>query len=161
MKRKFFLTSALFILVAMKSFAQNGAAFPIFADDISEIVISDKIDVVLTQAEPENIAVRIPDNVMGKLDVTVDRGRLFLGAGKKAKDGERLTVYVWVSNLEKLTLNGNAFATSVGVLHNKNLLISAGKEAKVSIKSDGKVWFDAPGNYQVAEGKGYSYIQML
>jgi len=166
MKQKFMLTATVLALLAITSSAQQSGghlslALPLVAEDgIRGITVSDNIDVVLIPDAPENVKVKASADVISKLNVYVVNGNLFLATTKK-KEAERLAVYVWVNDLENLTLKGNSLVTSTGILHNANLHISAGKEAKAILKSEGKVWFDHPSNYQVEQRKGYSYIELL
>jgi len=167
MKHKFILTAALCILLIAKTTAQQTSAqlatgLPLVSEDgIKEITVSNNIDVVLMQDEPENVKVKASSEVISKLKISVTDGRLFLAETKDVKDQERLAVFIWVNDLENLTLKGNSLVTSAGVLRNKNLHISADKDAKVILKSDGKVWFDSPSRYHIEQGNGYSFIQLL
>jgi hypothetical protein len=167
MKQKLIWISLLTVLLNMHSVghAQKSylpSSLPLVTEvGISDITISDNINVVLMQEKPENVKVKVLDGTVSKLKISIVGGRLFLGSSKNLKEGERLVVYVWVNDLETLTLNGNAIATSKGILQNRNLHISASREAMVSLKSTGKVWIDAPENYEVAKEDGYSFIRSL
>ncbi|HMG69413.1 MAG TPA: DUF2807 domain-containing protein, partial [Chitinophagaceae bacterium] len=112
-------------------------------------------------SSPERIGVRATSDVIKKLSVALVDGNLFLGATKDLAPGERLTVFVRVNELQELVLKGNALVVTQGILQGNDLHVSAAKEAKLSLKSTGKVWFDAPVNYQVENEKGYFMVNGL
>jgi hypothetical protein len=167
MKKRFALFALLIMMAQLNSFAQNRQTkitwpSPLITDEgITDITASDNIDLVLIQDSPENVSVKVPDYVLGKLKVSIDEGKLFLAPAKNLKTGERLTVYVWINELESLTLKGNAFATSTRILQNKNLHISVSEDASFSLKSKSKVWFNAGTNYQVVKEDGYFSVYAL
>lgn len=165
MKQKFVLLILVIALVQLSGFAQERKKIPSYLplvaeDGIASITASENIDVILFQDKPENVRVRVPDNVLNKLRISISGNSLFLSASKKLSEGERLTVYVWINELENLTLKGNAFAISTGVLNTRNLHISASSSATVSVKSKGQVWMDSPLNYQLVKENGYFYVSM-
>ncbi len=167
MKQKFILMAILALSIQVGGFAQVKApgsklALPLIAEEgITSIVISDNIDVVLIPESPENVKVKAADDVIAKLRVSYSEGRLFLDAAKGVLKGERLVVYVWVNNLENLTLRGDSYAISQGILPGNNLHLSLGRDASVALKSKGNVWFDEPTNHQVLKQKGYFMVTSL
>ncbi len=169
MKQKFAVLVLLTLMVQLSSFAQKKdpknylhLSLPLVVDEgISSIVATDKIDVVLIQDSPDNVKVKATGAVIDKLKVSFSEGRLFLDAAQNTRDDERLIVYVWVNNLENLTLKGDSFAISQGILQSNNLHVSIASQATVSIKSKGKVWFDAPTNHQVIKQNGYFMVTAL
>lgn len=165
MKQKFVLITFLVITLSqLNGFAQGSkfklpASLPLVADDgIYRITVSENVNVILVQDKPENVGVKVSEDVLRKLKFSIDRGDLFLATAKELAADERLTVYVWVNDLENLTLKGNAVAVSRGILQSRNLHISSANGAAVSIKSKGKVWFDVPENYRVIKEKGYNFV---
>jgi Putative auto-transporter adhesin, head GIN domain len=166
MKQKFALiTLVLITLVTLNSFAQNPknqmlASLPLVADEngITSITVSDNVSVILMQDSPENVGAKATTYVISKLSVSLVDGNLFLGTARELAPGERLTVFVRVNELRDLTLKGNALVVSDGILQSNSLHISAAKEAKLSIKSRGKFWFDAPVSYDVEKEKGYFMV---
>lgn len=176
MKQKFALIAVVLItLLHLNSSAQHTknqsalqmqnqmmASLPLMAEDgIRSITISDNVSVVLSQTSPDRIGVRATSDAIKKLSVALVDGNLFLGATNKLLPGERLTVFVRVNELQELVLQGSALVVSQGILQGNALHVSAGKEAKVSLKSTGKVWFDGPVNYQVENEKGYFLVNGL
>lgn len=168
MKQKFFVIAILLLMVQGNSFAQKESRtslamkLPLVVEEgIYSIVISDNIDVVLIPDSPDNVKVKATDAVISKLKVSYSEGRLFLDAAKNVEKNERLVVYVWINELENLTLKGDSYAISQGILQSRNLHISLAKEASVLLKSKGNVWFDEPTNHQVLKQKGYSMVTSL
>jgi putative autotransporter adhesin-like protein len=168
MKQKFIVIAILLLLVQVNSFAQKepktslAMALPLVVEEgIFSLVVSDNIDVVLIPESPDNVKVKATDAVISKLKVSYSEGRLFLDAAKNVGKDERLVVYVWINDLENLTLKGNSYAISQGILQSKDLHISLAKDASVLLKSKGNVWFDAPTNHQVLKEKGYFMVTSL
>jgi hypothetical protein len=167
MKQKFLLLLLFITLLQLSSSAQQRviefpSSFPLIAEDgISGITASDNIDIILMPEDRDNTGAKASAGVMSKLRVSMVGGNLFLSASKKLAPGERLTVYVWVKDLETLTLDGNARAVSTGILHTRYLHISASHEAMISLKSQGKVWFDASTKYDIKTENGYFFVNAL
>lgn len=169
MKQKLVLIVFLTILVQAKGFAQrydpkskvHGSIPMVVEDGIWSITVSDNIDIVLIPDAPDYVRVKASDKVISRLRVSYSEGRLFLEDAKNSKDDDRLIVYVWVSNLESLTLKGNSFAISQGILESSDLHVSLANESAISIKSRGKVWFDEPLNHQLIKENGYVVLSSL
>jgi hypothetical protein len=167
MKQKFALIVLIITLLQQAGFGQNKtitmpASFPLIAEDeITSITASENIDLVLIQDRPENVGAKAAADVMRKLKVSMVDGNLILATAKSLAMNERLIVYVWVNDLENLTLNGNAFATCRGILNGKNLHVSAATDASFSIKSRSKVWFDTPAKYEMVNKDGYFFVSRL
>lgn len=168
MKQKITSLTLLFIAVTLLNNFAHGQRiklshhFPLISQDgITSITASENVDIYLQQSSAQNIGVKVPDNVLGKLAVSLDGGKLSFSAKKNLSPNERLAVYVWVNDLENIILKGNALAVTLGVLQSSNLYISASMGAGVSIKSTGKVFFDTPQDYQVVNKKEYSLVTSL
>jgi len=168
MKQKFTVIAILLLLVQVNSFAQKepktslAISLPLVVEEgIYSLVVSDNIDVVLIPESADNVKVKATNAVISKLKVAYSEGRLFLDATKNVKKDERLVVYVWVNDLENLTLRGDSYAISQGILQGRDLHISLSKQASVSLKSKGNVWFDEPTNHQVLKQKGYFMVTSL
>jgi hypothetical protein len=165
MKQKITVIVLLFGLLQLNSFAQGQKsrqvpAFPLLIeDDIRSITVSDNIDLVLIQTARENVNVRVHDNAVDKIRIRVEDRGIFLSATKKLSKGERLIVYANVNDLENLTLKGNAFAMSRGVLGSHHLHVNIDKGAKVALKSNGTVQVHTDGKYQISkETEEYSSV---
>jgi hypothetical protein len=167
MKQKFLLFVLFITLLQLNSFAQQRAieipsSLPLIAEDgIISITASDNIDVILMPEGPADAGAKASAAVIRKLRVSLVDGNLFLSAAQKLSPGERLPVYVWVKDLEMLTLDGNAHAVSTGILRTRYLHISASHDAMISLKSQGKVWFDASAKYNVKTENGYFFVNAL
>jgi|GEM_PF-3478059 len=165
MIQKFVLTLIILVMVHLSGFSQKSRIvkstnYPIVAEEgISSITASENIDLILIQDNPETVGVKVPESVMKKIKISLNANKLFISSSSKSVNGERLPVYVWVNNLENLILEGNAFATSTGVLNSEDLHISAEAQSMVALKSKGKVWLDLPSNYQVFKGNGYYFVK--
>lgn len=163
MKQKFTFIALFILALQVSSFAQNKKSKmppPLVSDEaISTLVVSDNIDVVFIQDKTPFEGVKVTEEKVGKISARVVDGTLYLSTFKKrVAGGERVPVYVTINDLETLTLKGNSFATSRGVINARNLQVNLSREAKVSLKSVGKLNVNAPGNYQVTKEAGYSSL---
>jgi hypothetical protein len=126
---------------------------PLITEDINDITVADNIDLVLVQSAPDYVAVKIADNAVGKLKISTDGTSLNLERMKNLPKNERLLVYVFVNDLEYLTLTGNSFAVSRGVLNSRHLQVNIIKGGRVSIKSKGKLQVNTKGKYEIVKGE--------
>jgi hypothetical protein len=164
MKLRIAMFAVLILAVQVAGFGQAKEAKTkhsspiVIEEEIKSISISDNLDVIFIQNTLENETVKVQSGAVGKIKASMINGTLFLSATKRVTEGERLLVYVNVNRLEELRLKGNAFAISYDILHSDNLEINISKEAKVMLRSNGKVEVNSPGSYQLSKEPGYSYV---
>jgi hypothetical protein len=165
MKQKFAVIALFLMVASLSSFAQSKKVklpTPLVAEEgITNLVVADNIDVVFVQNKFETDGVRAAEESVSKLSAKIIDGTLFLSTTKKRVAGERIPVFVSINNLETLTLKGNAFATSRDAINTKNLQVNISRDARVSLKSNGKIFVNASGNYQVVKESGFSSLYVL
>ena len=161
MKQKFILALAVICLLSTKTFSQERKKVsPLFttlyADyTISEISVANNIDIVLIQGSEEDLRMSASENTFNKLYMDVKGATLFLAPKANLLNDERVAVFITVSDLKRLNLSGNAFATSRGKLASRNLTVTIEGNAKLQLGSSGNVTVETPDNYQVLKEKQF------
>jgi putative autotransporter adhesin-like protein len=159
MKQRFLFFIALFSLVQVSAFSQsksNDKKEPVIysEDEIRSISVSDGVDVILIQGKEDRQSVKLPDESLGLVKVNFSRGNLQL-TKKNRFSNERVLVYVEVYALQNITLKGNSFITSKGILDIDNLEVNLDGEARIAIRSKGKLKVNAPSDYQLVQEEKY------
>ena len=159
MKQKFLYFIALFSLVQLSAFSQKSVSDkkePVIysEEEIRNISVADGVDVILLQGREEHQSVKLPDESLGLVKITLSRGNLQL-AKKNKFSKERVLVYVEVYALQSITLKGNSFITSRGILDLDNLQVNLDGEARLAIRSRGKLKINAPNDYQLVQEEKY------
>ena len=155
-----FISAMMFFSFA---FAQDGernmAKFPVIIAEsgIKGITVTDNIDLLLINARSEEIRTLVPQEFLDKVKITYLRGNLKISTKGFLRD-ERVPVYVYVDDLQTLTLTGNAFARSRDILDVSNLKVNIEDEAKVALRSRGKMKVNAPENYRRIEEERYHLV---
>jgi hypothetical protein len=161
MKQKFIFLIALFSMLQSAVFSQDDkktqSVFTTLYSDyaISAITVADNIDVVLIQGSEEDVTLRAIVNTFSRLDMNVEGETLVISPKAGLLKNERVALFITVSDLKRLTLTGNAFATTRGKLTSKSLLVTIRDNAKLQLGSNGKVVVDTPDNYQVLRERQY------
>lgn len=159
MKQKFLFFIALFSLVQLTAFSQkkeNDKREPVIysEEEIRSISVSEGVDVILLQGIEERQSVKLPDESLGLVKINLSRGTLQLSKKNKFSK-ERVLVYVEVYALQSITLKGNSFVTSKGILEADNLQVNLDGEARLAIRSKGKIKINAPNDYQLVQEEKY------
>lgn len=159
MKKTILFFIALFSLIQISAFSQdriNDKKDPVIysEEEIRTISVSDGVDVILLQGKEDRQSVKLPDESLGKVKVNFFRGNLQL-AKKNKFSKERVIVYVEVFGLQSVTLRGNSFITSKGVLDIDGLQVNLDGEARLAIRSRGKIKINAPSDYQMVQEEKY------
>ncbi len=125
---------------------------------IKNIYASDNIDLLLINASEENVKASVPDESRDKLKISYSRGDLRLSTKGSLATGERIAVYVYVSELQSINLSGNATAVSRDILDAGNLKVNIRDDARVSLRNRGKMRVTAPENYRRIEEERYHLL---
>lgn len=126
-------------------------------DEIRHIEVNGNIGVVLRKEKGNGVNVGIDKQVTDKIKFTVRDGKLTISA-KDPASTEQLVVYAWFDDLETLTLTGKVVVASVGILNYENLQVNLDKEAKISLKTTGRIRINAPGDYQYVQREQYHSV---
>lgn len=133
---------------------RNGA--PIVAEEsIRNIFVTDNIDVLLIEDKPERAGVKVSSTAVEKLRVRVDGESLYLSTEKNVAEDERVHVFVTVSDLHRLELSGNSYATTKGILHARNLSVVLKENARTALRSKGEVLVTTPADYRITKNKEF------
>ena len=156
----FIATLMIFSTPFAQSIDNHTSKFPVIVAEsgIKSITVSNNIDLLLINAGSDDIKNTVPQESVDKLKISYVKGNLKLSTrGYLAKE-ERIPVYVYVNDLETLTLTGNAFARSRDILDLSNLKVNIEDEAKVALRSRGKMKVNAPENYRRIEEQRYHLV---
>ena len=155
------------LVLVSYSFAQDQGKNGMFTrvieaeSGIRNITVSENIDLVLYNASPEEVKVSVPREQLDKIKITYSNGNLQISAKGFFKTNERIYVYAWVNSLESLTLRGNSSTRSNDILDASNLRVNIQDEARVALRSRGKVKVNAPVNYHRLEEERYHLLLSL
>jgi len=164
MKNKFTIILFLATIITGATFGQSGkngkGKFPVIVaeEGIKSITASSNIDLLLINASSEDVKTSVPAEILSNLKISYMGGNLYLASKGYLNDDQRIPVYVYVSELETLDLSGNAFARSRDILQLGNLKINIHDEARVALKSRGKVKVNAPQDYRMLEEERYHIV---
>jgi hypothetical protein len=152
----------LVFLVQGTGFAQfetyNGSQpIVVHEDDISNITVDGNIDLVIRRDKPNDFSMMVAKRHSDKIRVTLVKSELYISAFKKNE--ERLVVYLWADELERLTMKGNSLVTSPYVLHMDRLTVFLRDESRIDLKTTGKISVNTRRNNAVAQGAHYSVVQ--
>jgi len=125
---------------------------------IRSITVSSNIDLLLINAGADDVKTSVPTESVDKLLINYSGGKLKIATRRYLPLDERISVYVYVNGLESLTVTGNAFARSKDILDAYNLKVNIEDEAKVAIRSRGKMRVNAPENYKRIEEERYHLV---
>lgn len=157
------ITIALGLLIAAGNAfatpADNTAAYSRPADHIARgsyhsIVVEDDIDLVLTESDLAGITVVANDKVKNDVRFKIVDGVLHINSTGKSLRNKAI-VYVPVSNLEKLEINGQSRVTSSGILNSPLLKVIIRGEAAINLRSNGDVQVDGDEETELHIDKTY------
>ena len=160
-KQSILILSSMLIFSASFSQSQtNHSRSPVIVAEsgIKSITISNNIDLLLINAGTEDIKTEVPQSSVEKLNISYADGKLKISTRGFLPRDERISVFVYVNELESLTVTGNAFARSKDILNSYNLKVNIEDEAKVAIRSRGKMRVNAPENYRRIEEERYHLV---
>jgi hypothetical protein len=161
-KQSILFISAMLIFSA--SFSQGVdnqvSKFPVIVAEagIKSITVSSNIDLLLINAGPNDIKTTVPQESLDKVRINYFAGKLKIATKGFLPLDERIPVYVYVNGLESLTASGNAFVRTKDILDANNLKVNIEDEAKVAIRSRGKMKVNAPENYRRIEEERYHLV---
>jgi hypothetical protein len=105
------------------------------------IVVNNDIDIVLTESPVAEIRVTGEEKDVNLVKHQVKKGMLIIGSKMGSLKG-KATVYVSVSSLKKLEINGKSFVTSNGALKSSKLIVVVNGEAKFDLRNYGDILFE-------------------
>lgn len=106
------------------------------------IVINGDIDIVLTESNNVQIEVKGEEKVVTGVKHFVKKGTLYLFAAKSAPE-KKPTVYIQVSNLVYLEINGKSKVTSNGPLNSSKLRVMINGDVKFHVRNYGDILIES------------------
>jgi len=159
---KFRFSIIMLFFIAQQAGAQSqltgykDPAIPIVAEEgIGQISVSGNIDVVLIQGDEESVGVKISPESIRKIEFSIFSDHLYLSPSSAMQENERVKVYVSISDLNKIRLEGNASAMSRNILSAGNLRVFLGPHAKINLRTKQQIRVHSDSSYEVFEQKGY------
>lgn len=159
MKKLFILALGL-VLTGTTAFASsNPDSYSRPADNISRdsyhtISVDNDIDLVLTESDLAGITVVANDKVKKDILVSEKNGVLIIKSkGRSLKN--KAIVYVPVTNLKRLVINGSSHVTSSGFLNSAVLHINVNGEASFEIRNNGEVSFETDNDTEIHVDKQF------
>ena len=154
------ITAMLMFSVSFSQGLAHVSKFPVIVAEagIKNITVSNNIDLLLINVGADDIKTTVPQESVEKLNINYSGGKLKISTKGYLPREERIPVYVYVSGLENLTVTGNAFARSRDILNAYNLKVNIEDEAKVAIRSRGRMRVNAPENYKRIEEERYHLV---
>lgn len=125
---------------------------------VKHIYVSGDIGLVLRQETGDGVNVRMDKMLGDKVKVTVHGEKLYITSKEKLSNDQKLVVYAWFNDLESLTIRGNSIVASIGVLEYQRLTVNMDNQAKVSLRTTGKILMHKPDNVNLIEEKQYHSV---
>lgn len=105
----------------------------------TSIVVNSDIDVVLTEAADNRIEVK---GDASNVNYFIKKGVLYIGS-KQGSLKDKAVIYLSVSSLESIVVNGKSKISSAGFLNSSKLKVTVNAEAKFDLKNYGEILFEA------------------
>jgi len=143
-KTRVMILSILLLFVQVAVNAQTDSydgRHPIIVDEneVSQVTVSGNFDVVLQKAGKVDLSMKMDKSTSNKVKVKLVNGELFISAATREAAKERMTIFLWANDLETITLRGNSFITSIGVLQIDHLTVNLKDEARIALKASGRI----------------------
>ena len=145
MKPTFFFAVLILCGVSFSSFtnkpstpAETVSKVVRFNERFFSLIVENDLSVVLTESSSNEIIIEGSEHAIKTLIVNVEDGKLNLSSLPFASHAG-VTVYVPAAFLSKVNLYGNSRLSSSSVLNNARLHVLIAGEAKVHLRSNGKV----------------------
>jgi len=144
---------ASFLVMAIASFANgdtrgNSSSRNWSVDEsFSAISAKGNIEVVLVAGDSKTVNIEGSEKYVNAVHLQVENGVLTITAAKGSSK-DRTTVFVPVSNLNKVTLKGGANLSSQGRIESKKLFIRIEGVSMVNVKNLGEIIVDSDDLHQ-------------
>jgi hypothetical protein len=139
MKQKFFLSFMAIAFSILSVSAQNEEKLVVKAGNTEYITIASDMNIVLMPASESDQSISLDANASGKLNVGLTNNSMEISLAKPSSAKEKLTVYLYVNNLKKITVENNSTVKTIGVLHAPKLEVFVGGSAVVHLKTNGDI----------------------
>lgn len=149
---KFSLIKPLNIFMKLRSFllltslafsfmthAQEIQPIAINAGDIQQLTVVDEMDLVLLQGKPEEKGINIEKDAYKKVDVRLFNNNMEIAMRPYLSKKEKPTLIVFVNDLKKLTVYGNAIVKTRGFLNTSKLDLYVDGSPHVYLVTNGQI----------------------
>jgi hypothetical protein len=137
MKQKLILAALAIVLGAAPALANEPTRVFLNAGNVEHLNVQNDMDIVLLQAPSDDHSIILDGRASEKLNVRLNNKTLFISERKGGK--EKTIVYLYVSNLKTLTVEGNSQVKTMGSLKTGKLDVFVDGNAKVHLRTTGNV----------------------
>lgn len=138
MKQKLILSLLVISIGILPSMAKEPTPVFLNAGNVEHINILSDMEVVLLQASDSRHSVILDQAAAGKINLRLSNKTLFISE-RKGTHREKTIVYLYVSNLKSLTVDGDSQVKTIGSLETGKLDVFVDGHAKVHIRTNGTV----------------------
>jgi Putative auto-transporter adhesin, head GIN domain len=108
----------------------------------NKIVVNGDMDIVLTESDFVQVEIKGEQKTGKEVNYYLKKGVLYID-GSKGFGKTKPTVYIHVSHLQSIEVNGESIVSSNGRLASKTLKVVVNGEAKFDLKNYGEILFEA------------------
>ncbi len=105
------------------------------------IVVNNDIEIVLTEATGNLFEIKGEEKDINNISYYIKKGTLFID-NKHGSFKNKAVIYLSVSQLQRIEVNGNSKITSNGFLNSHKLKVIVNHEAKFDLKIQGEIFFE-------------------
>ncbi len=138
MKQKFILSFMAIALGILSALGQPGEILVVNAGNAEHITIAKDMDVVLVSGAEADGSISMDARASAQLNLKLSGHSLTIEETGDAKN-EKLTVYLYVNNLKKITVENNTEVRTIGYLDAPKLEVFIDGEARLHLKTNGTV----------------------
>ena len=119
--------------------AQNEEKLVVNAGSTEQISIASNMNVILMPGSETDQFISMDANAAEKLNMLVGNNSMAISLVKQPSSKEKFTVYLYVSNLKKITVEDNSTVKTVGVLKTSKLDVFVEGDATAHLKTNGDI----------------------
>ena len=138
MKKKILFLVIAIVLVVLSVSAQNDDRLVVNAGNAGHIRIESNMNVILMPATGDQQSISLNEKASQELGLKLSGNSVTISVVGHSIN-EKLTVYMYVSNLESITVENNTTVTTVGVLNTPRLDVFVDGGATAHLKTNGEV----------------------
>ena len=137
MKQKIIFALFVFLVAVAAAKGQGQEVLRVNAGNIRHLHISDDMNIVLMQGSEKEF--KFNNVAADNLNMALIGETLHLSVKERMFRKEKITVYIEIGDLKKLTIDGNAVVDTRGVLNAKKIDVYVNGDVKVRLLTMGKV----------------------
>ena len=137
MKQKLILAALAIMLGAAPVLANEPTRVFLNAGNVEHLNVQNDMEIVLLQAPSDDHSVILDAQASEKLNVRLSNKRLFISERNGGKG--KTIVYLYVSNLKTITVEGDSQVKTIGSLETGKIDVFVDGNAKVHLRTTGTV----------------------